>query len=123
MATPFLTKEDILTKNEEINKVIPVEVPEWNGTVGLRVMSQTERDAFDTVLMDSTKKVGKETKIVMKGMKALLVSGTLCDDKGKRIFTKEEIQEMPCSPIERLYMRCQELNGMTDDALKGAVKN
>ena len=123
-----LTKDQILAKNEELVKVQFVDVPEWGGTVGIRVMSQAERDQFDQSLISQSKVTTEKGKpkaadVKLDGMKAMLISLTLCNEDGHRMFTKEEVQAMPSSPIERLHDKCQEINGMTEADVKDKVKN
>lgn len=121
MGTQFLTKDQIVKKNAKLNEITPIEVEEWGGQVGLKVMSQAERETFDRALMDNMDEAGKSVDVA--AMKAVLVAGTICDGEGKRIFTSDEIREMPTGPIERLYAICQEMNGMTEKKLEEAVKN
>ena len=50
----MLTKEQILESDDLKTEV--VDVPEWGGEVTIRIMSGTERDAFEQALYESAPK-------------------------------------------------------------------
>jgi hypothetical protein len=51
----ILSKAAILAANDK--KTINIEVPEWNGSVVIRVMSGTERDRFEAEFVNGNKSV------------------------------------------------------------------
>ena len=77
----MLTREQILQSDDLPRET--VQVPEWGGEVQVRTMTGTDRDAFEASL------IGKEGRL--ENVRARLVSLTLCDDSGSRLFTDTDI--------------------------------
>jgi len=72
-----LSKAAILAADD--SKKIEVEVPEWGGSVFLKVMSGTERDRFESEFVDGNRNV--------EMVRAKLVSKCLCDESGDRLYS------------------------------------
>ena len=113
----LLTKDQILGADDR--ESITVEVPEWGGSVQLIAMTACQRDAFEASIVDL--KGGAKTKTNSKllvNFRARFISSCIVDDNGKRLFTDKDIVELgkkSAKPISRLFDKCQEINGMTDD--------
>jgi len=110
-----LSKDQILGavdfKYEEI------EVPEWGGSVRLRGLSAAERDEFEA-------SVGVTQDLT--NMRARLVVNCLIDEDGNRLFKNSEAKalgEKNATVMNRLFDKCRELSGMTDDDLGIAEGN
>lgn len=76
---PGLSASQILSAND--TKVSPVEVPEWGGTVYVRVLRGVERDQFEEW-------VNKEKD---KSVRSRFLVLSLCDEKGDLLFTPDQV--------------------------------
>lgn len=107
----FLSKDQILAADD-----LPfedVDVPEWKGTVRVRTMTGSERDDFEASIYET---VGDKVSVNRKDFRTKLLSKTLVDDKGQRLFTDKEIVQLggkSAKPIGRLFEVAQRLNGMS----------
>ena len=101
----LLNKENILAAND-----LPLEclaIPEWGGDVMVRTMTGADRDAFEASL------IGKEGR--MENVRARLVSLTLCDANGVRLFTDAEVAELgnkSAKALDRVFTIVQRINGI-----------
>ena len=111
----LLSKENILAAND-----LPLEcigVPEWGGDVMVRTMTGADRDAFEASL------IGKEGR--MENVRARLVSLTLCDATGARLFTDAEVTALgnkSARALDRVFTVAQRINGIGTDAVDAAKK-
>lgn len=121
----FLTKEAIL--NSKDSKIEIEEIPEWNGKVGVKTMSGEERDKFEQESI--RRRGGKATSaanVDIKGLKCFLLSLTLCDKEGNRLFQEAEIKDLNKKNgdvIDRLFYTSQRINKLDSKSLKDAEKN
>ena len=116
--TTILNKEAILACKDLKQEI--VEVPEWGGSVIVRTMTGTERDAFE----QSITKDGVQYNT--DNIRARLVSLTLIDEDGNRLFTDKEVESVggkAASALVRLYDVAQRLNGMSDADVDELAKN
>jgi hypothetical protein len=118
-----LTKDQILgavpqLPQEEIN------VPEFGGSVFLRVMTAKDKDSYEMTMAEAKQKSGFAG---LKNYKARLVALCLCDAEGKRLFVKDEdigaLGQCRADVMDRLFQKCQEMNGMLPGAAEQAAKN
>ena len=117
-----LTKDQILEANDL--KTQSVEVPEWGGSVLVRTMSGTDRDAFEasmiTLSPDGTRKPN------MTHMRAKLVALTVVDDAANRLFDASDVDRLAlksASALERVFEAAQRINGLGVDAQDDIAKN
>ncbi len=92
-----------------------VTVPEWGGEVLVRTMTGTERDAFESSLLEKDKR--------MENMRARLVSLTLCDETGERMFSDDEVTALgkkSAIALDRVFAVAQRLNGIGAGAVDTA---
>ena len=61
-----------------------VEVPEWGGSVCIKTLSGTERDAFEEGYSEQK----------MKNFRARFLVLTLCDEAGERLYEDSEADEL-----------------------------
>jgi hypothetical protein len=111
----ILTKEAILAADDLPREL--VNVPEWGGDVFVRTMTGTDRDAFEASL------IGKEGR--MDNVRARLVSLTLCDDKGDRLFSDAEVAELgkkSAKALDRVFGVAQRINGIGAEQAEAAKK-
>jgi hypothetical protein len=117
-----LTKDQILECNDL--KTETVEVPEWAGTINVRMMNGTDRDAFERGLV-TTGADGTRTPNY-NNMRPRLVALTAVDDDGNRIFTDDDVEVLArksAAALERVCIVAQRLNGIGVAAEDDAAKN
>ena len=111
-----LSKSAILAADDK--KMIDIEVPEWNGSAKVRVMSGTERDRFESEFVGGNKSVDM--------VRAKLVAKCLCDDDGVRLFTEAEIPQLgekSAAVLDKLFNACMKLNRFTKDDVEELAGN
>ena len=122
----LLNADEILGKDD--SQYEDVDVPEWGGTVRVRSLTADERDAFDeSITKLSGNGKGQTREIIMKGIRAKLVSRSLIDDKGDRLFTDAQVETLGkknATVLDRLFAIAQRLSGLSkDDVEKLAGKS
>lgn len=118
----MLTKDDILA--QEDLKVEPLDVPEWGGSVYLRVMRGSERDAFEASIRD---RKGNPNQRVLENIRARFAAIVLCDESGKRLFVTEAeyalLGRKSAAALDRVWDAGRKLNGMEAVDIEDAEKN
>lgn len=118
-ATPALTREAILAVDDR--KLERFEVPEWGGVIYLRVMTGTERDAWEQGI---GRGAGQEVDGLMAI--ALLVAKVVADADGNRLFSDDDVELLKgksAPALMRVWARAQRLNALTDGDVEALVKN
>lgn len=117
-----LSKDQILEANDLRSEEIAV--PEWGGSVRVRTMTGSDRDAFEssmmTLLQDGTRRPN------LADMRAKLVALTVVDDVGTRLFTLDDVPVLArksAAALDRVYQAAQRLNGLNQQAEGEAEKN
>jgi hypothetical protein len=113
-----LSKDAILAADDA--KVTPVEVPEWGGSVNVRVMSGVQLDAFQNCVAGARDKSGA---INGRGLRAALVALAACDDAGAALFTEADIPALEVKSgvaLQRVFDAAAKLNGLTKDEAEQA---
>jgi len=111
-----LTKAEIL--NADDLPLETVEVPEWGGSVCVRVITGAERDRFEA---DCTNKA-----VGMENIRARLASLCVCDEAGKRLFSNGECKELggkSSAALNRIFQAAQKLNVFTEDEIDEIAGN
>ena len=104
-----LKRDDI--KNLNDLKMEELFVDEWNDTVYVRELDGEERNNYEAFLIEmanSPKKVHK-----MDEARARLVSLSVCDENGKRLFTEDDIpwlKRKNAKALMRIYGKAQKLS-------------
>lgn len=105
-ATDILAAQDL--------EILAVDVPEWNGSVNLRVLPADEGLALNEELQDLQKAKNPADAIF------LLLGACMVDTAGKRLFsTKESVQSLKSRSIKvllRLQKIALQLQGWEDEA-------
>jgi len=117
----LLTKEQILRVKDIETRT--VNVPEWGGDVLVRGMTGIERDAFEAKILDQS---GKKTKVNLQNARARLVSITVVDEEGNRLFTENEIVLLgtkSATALSRVYDVAASLSGISDDDIEELLGN
>ncbi len=81
MSKIYLKKEDILKANDSYYE--DVDVPEWGGSVRIKVMSGSERDAYEASIYELK---GTEVKFNREDFRSKLLAKVIVDEKGDRPF-------------------------------------
>ena len=101
-----LNKAKILAAND--NKLDTTNVPEWGGEVYLKVLSGTDRDAFEEGYSEQK----------MKNFRSRFLVLTLCDEKGERLFTEAEVDDLgkkSAVVLARLFDKAWALNAFRNE--------
>lgn len=108
-----LTKEQILAADDI--PIREVEVPEWGGTVRMRGLTGSERDAYELSLFQ----VRGEKRIPrMENARARLVALCIVDGEGNRLFSDEEVKALGGKSgkvLDRLFDEARKLSGLTPE--------
>jgi hypothetical protein len=95
------------------------DVPEWGGTLHIKSMSGSERDAFRSAIADAPAgAVGRFTA-------ALLVL-TLVDEGGVKLFELHDIDALAAKSaavLDRVVQEAMRINGMAEQSAEVATKN
>ena len=113
----YLTKEEILGVQDLQMEVI--EVPEWNGSVCVRVMRGSEYDFFD-------EQIALAGEGYVKNFRPLVCALTICDEQGGRLFSTTEIEALAQkseAAIERVYEVACRLNKLRKQDREELEKN
>lgn len=104
-----LTADQILAADDLGLK--EVKVPEWGGSVYVRVMSVGERDDYERMWIGK-----KETGV--ENFRTQYLARVLCDENGKLLFTREQTAELASksgSVMGRLFDVAMKHNAMTEE--------
>jgi hypothetical protein len=105
-------------------KVEAVDTGEW-GTMHVRVMSGTERDAYDATLYRDW---DEETErwIRPPNLRSHLLVRTICDTKGVRVFTDDDVAKLGEADhrlLTPLYVKSMEINRIGGGAVEEEKKD
>lgn len=101
-----LNKAKILAAEDV--KLDKVAVPEWGGDVYIKTLSGTERDAFEDAYSQDK----------MRQFRVRFLVLTLCDEKGERLFTDKEVDELgrkSALVIAKLFEKAWSLNALRNE--------
>jgi hypothetical protein len=119
-----LTRDAILGAQDMVREEVPV--PEWGGSVFIRSMSGTERDAWEQSLVVPEGKAGKPGKADVRNIRARLVAFCAVDEAGQRLFADADVQALGAknaAALDRCARVAQRINGLTPEALEDAKGN
>jgi len=117
----LLSKDQIL--NIEDTKFEDVDVDEWGGSVRIKLMSASDRDAYEA---STFKMIGKEIKPDMVNARAKLVSKCAIDEDGNLLFSAGEVGKLgqkSSAAMDRLVSAARKINGMDEQAIENSIKN
>jgi len=100
-----------------------VDVPEWGGSVIVRELTGTERDAWE---MSLTVLDGENKDSRLQNLRARLVALSVVDEAGTRIFSAEDAGMLGCRNarvLDRLYQTSKRLSRLTRADVAAAEKN
>jgi hypothetical protein len=117
----FLTKEQIQKADDLKTAAVPV--PEWGGEVLVRGLTGAERDAFEAEIAERR---GKKVQFNLRNFRAKLVVRTVVDEKGKRLFTDQDVKwlgDKSAQALSRVFDKAAELSGLSEDDIEELTKN
>lgn len=100
-----------------------VDVPEWGGTVRVKGLTGTERDAFEQSCVSGT---GKKATFKMNNIRARLVAKTAIDENGALIFQEADVEvlgQKSGAALDRVFTVAQRLSGLTKEDIEELEKN
>lgn len=109
----LLTKEAILAAEDRQTE--DVAVPEWGGTVRVRGLSGTERDAYEAGIVLISR--SGQRSVNLKNLRGRLVALACIDEEGNRLFTDEDaiaLGDRSAAALERLFDVARRLSGLSD---------
>lgn len=115
----MLSREEIL--NAQDLKAIEVKVPEWGGSVLVRMMTGTERDHFEREQYELSK-IGK----LGDNARARLVARVVVGEDNKPIFTSDDVTklgERSSAALERIVRAASRLNKLDVTEVEQVAKN
>lgn len=114
-----LTREQILAAVDR--KIEPIEVPEWGGTVYVRSLSGSERDALEWQV-----KQAAESGALGQNARARFAASFICDESGSPLFTENDIEALGAksgAALDRVWNAGNLLNKFSDDNVEKLAKN
>lgn len=112
-----LTKDQILAANDM--GLLEVAVPEWGGSVYVRVMSVGERDSYENEWM-THKDRGVDN------FRAKFLQKVLCNEKGELLFSPDEVDKLARKSAKvttRVWRAAMSHNALTDNDVEEMAKN
>lgn len=117
----LLSKAQIFAADDR--KTEDVEVPEWGGTVRLRGLNGTERDAYEASMQ---KQVGGKQVQDLRNFRARLVALAAINEDGTPLFEQNEVAALAkrsSAALSRLFDATCRLSGITDEDVKDLEGN
>ena len=112
----YLSAEEILGADDLLRE--PVDVPEWGGTVLVQGMNGTDRDRFESSLIND-KMNGVSKDKALDNYRARLAAFTLVDESGKRMFRSDaEVKRLgtkSAQALTRVVQVASRLSGLTSE--------
>lgn len=109
----FLSRQQIIDADDV--EYASVECPEWGGTVRLRSIRGTQRDAYEQSVITGS---GADRKMNLRNARAKLIVLCAVDETGRPLFTAEDVTELGkknAAPLDRLFDACRKLAGMSEN--------
>jgi len=116
-----LSKEAILSAQDLTYE--EVEIPEWKGKVRVKSLSGSERDEYESSLVENR---GKDVKVNMQNARSKLVCLCLVDENNNRLFSNKDIESLgakSASALDRIFKVAQRLSGLGEDDIKALTEN
>lgn len=117
----LLTRDAILGAVDLVHQ--DVDVPEWGGTVRVRMLTGTERDQFEASTMIRR---GKKVDMNLVNIRARLVAMCVVDEKGNQMFSDADVEALAkksSMALHRVFEAARHLNGLTEEEAWEAKEN
>lgn len=112
-----LTKEQILAADDM--GLLELQVPEWGGSVFIRVMTVGERDSYENEWM-----VNKHKGV--DNFRSKFLQRVICDESGNLLFAVNEVEKLAkksARVITRVWEAAMKHNALSDDDVEELAKN
>jgi len=96
-------------------KIEKVSIPEWGGDYFIKIISGTDRDAFEDSYAEQK----------MKAFRVRFLVLCLCDEKGDRLFKDEDAKELGKKSsvvLNRVFETAWKINAFTQEAVENLGK-
>jgi len=113
----LLNKDAILAAEDK--KFEDVDVPEWGGSVRVRMMSASERDQWE----NETYGTGKVNTV---DFRARFVALCAIDEAGNLLFTPDDVDALgakSAAAVQRVFNAAQKLNALSAKDIQDLEKN
>jgi len=124
MTQELLTRDQILQAEDLPSET--VEVLEWGGSVIVRGLTGSERGKFQNSILTHNGNKSGIGQVDMKEAEMRLVAYCVVDDKGKRLFTENDIKELGKKSgiaLNRITTVAMRLSGFTETDLQDLTEN
>lgn len=114
----ILDRNAILGAQDLTHEDVPV--PEWGGTVRVRMMTGSERDALASAF------VGPDGKPDMSGYRHRLLAATMIDEAGARLFSPDDLAAIgakSAAALDRVFAAADRINQIGGHAVETATGN
>jgi hypothetical protein len=116
----LLTADAILAADDLTAEV--VEVPEWGGSVRVRVMTGDERQTFEEAMLAAD----EAEQTVMPEFRSRLAALTIVDEEGERLFSDEQISQLgrkSAAALDRVCEVASRINGLRPEDIEELAGN
>jgi len=117
-----LTREQILSCDDL--KTEEVDVPEWGGTVTVKMMTGQERDAFEASIVEYK---GDKQQVKTDNIRAKLAAMTIIDPETKQLmFTVGDIEALgkkSAAALDRIFDVSRKLSKIASTDVEELAKN
>jgi hypothetical protein len=117
-----LLSKDAIWQVQDI-QTVDVEVPEWGGTIRLRGLTGSQRDAFEA---SSVQMVGTDARLNQRNLRARLIAACAVDEEGAPLFERSDIIHLgnkSAKAVDRVFDACLRLNGMSNRDVDELTEN
>ena len=116
----LLSKAAILAANDLPSK--DVDVPEWGGTVRIRSMTATDRDAFEIAQLEAQ----RDGRAAPDNIRARYVAACVIGEDGQPLFDESEVTKLgnkSAKALDRVFTAITGMNSVEPGAVEEAAKN
>jgi len=108
-----LSRNDIL--NADDLKKEKVDVPEWGGFIYMKTQTGTEKDAFESSMLNA------KGEVSLDNLRARMVAMCAVDEESNRIFSDADVEALgkkSAAALDRCFSVAKRLNGTTDEDIE-----
>lgn len=112
-----LGREAILDADD--TQIVPVEVPEWGGTVLVRPLSGEDRDMYEQSNLKERK--NGTTRLNLRNARARLVQLCAVDKDGRRLFDKTDVDRLgkkSAAALDRVSEVARDASGISEEQME-----
>lgn len=117
----YLTKTEILAAQDI--QFEDVAVPEWGGTVRVKSLTGSDRDALEQTMLEGK---GKDAMVNLANFRAKLCARSMVDEAGKLIFRDLDIVDLgrkSAAALGRVFDVASRLSGFSQTDIEEITKN